>query len=173
MWLNTSRGASTVALPWQSLKFAKFQSVKNKASSKRLICHDTNSLPSPRLNNLSFWERKHQFGVSRMGICVQRYIKYLKCHSFSGNFFREKNKKDRCGGTQERIQMFENKERAEKQLLTLLTPAVLPPLNFILSPPRSKRKLLQHPFPSRNYMHRLPIHGELLFLIQRNNVAFW
>ncbi|OXL42554.1 hypothetical protein CFT61_15830 [Segatella copri] len=52
-------------------------------------------------------------GVSRMGICVQRYIKYLKCHSFSGNFFREKNKKDRCGGTQERKQMFENKERAE------------------------------------------------------------
>ena len=66
-----------------------------------------------------FWERKHQLGVSRMGIWVQRYIKYLKCHSFSGNFFREKNKKDRCGGTQERIQMFENKERAEKQLLTV------------------------------------------------------
>jgi hypothetical protein len=27
--------------------------------------------------------------------------------------FREISKKDRCGGTQEREQMFENKERAE------------------------------------------------------------
>ena len=66
-----------------------------------------------------FLRKKHQLGVSRMGILVQRYIKYLKCHSFSENFFREKNKKDRCGGTQEREQMFENKERAEKQLLTV------------------------------------------------------
>ena len=66
-----------------------------------------------------FWERKHQLGVSRMGICVQRYIKYLKCLSFSRNFFRKKSKKDRCGGTHEREQMFENKERAEKQLLTV------------------------------------------------------
>ena len=54
-----------------------------------------------------------------MGICVQRYIKYLKCHSYSRNFFRKKSKKDRCEGTQERKQMFENKERAEKQLLTV------------------------------------------------------
>ena len=64
-------------------------------------------------------ERKHQLGVSRMGIWVQRYIKYLKCHSFSWNFFRKKSKKDRCEGTQERKQMLENKERAEKQLLTV------------------------------------------------------
>ena len=114
-------------------------------------------------------------GVSRMGICVQKYIKYLKCHSFSGNFFREKNEKDRCGGTQERNQMFENKERAEKQLLTVnsVNPSCSSTLKlYSLSPSHSKRKLLQHPFPSRKYMHRLPIHGELLFLIQRNNVAF-
>ena len=58
-------------------------------------------------------KEKPQLGVSRMGILVQRYIKYLKCHSFSRNFFREKNKKDRCGGTQEREQMLGNKERAE------------------------------------------------------------
>lgn len=31
--------------------------------------------------------------------------------------------------------------------------------------------LLQHPFPGRNYMHRLTIHGKLLFLIQRNDVT--
>ena len=62
------------------------------------------------------------------------------------------------------------KQRVEEQQLGLTV--VLPLLKFILSPSRSKRKLLQHPFPSRNYMHRLPIHGKLLFLIQRNNVAF-
>ena len=120
MWLNTSRGHLPLHCSWLFMKFAKFQSVKNKAPSKRsILCHDTTTLPSPRLNNLSFWERKHQLGVSRMGICVQRYIKYLKCLSFSRNFFRKKSKKDRCGGTHEREQMFENKERAEKQLLTV------------------------------------------------------
>ena len=74
-------------------------------------------------------------------------------------------------GHTRRKQMFENKERAEKQLLTLLTPVALPPLNFIPYHLPAKRKLLQHPFPSRNYMHRLPIHGKLLFLIQRNDVT--
>ena len=103
MWLNTSRGHLPLHCSWLFMKFAKFQSVKNKAPSKRsILCHDTTTLPSPRLNNLSFWERKYQLGVSRMGICVQRYIKYLKCHSFSRNFFKEKSKKDRRGGTQER-----------------------------------------------------------------------
>ena len=106
------------------MKFAKFQSVKNKAPSKRsILCHDTTTLPSPRLNNLSFLERKHQLGVSRMGICVQRYIKYLKCHSFSWNFFREKSKKDRCGGTQERKIDARKQRKSGKQLLTLLTPS--------------------------------------------------
>lgn len=62
------------------------------------------------------------------------------------------------------------KQRVEEQQLGLTV--VLPLLKFILSPSRSKRKLLQHPFPSRNYMHRLPIHGEFFFLIQRNDVAF-
>ena len=131
MWLNTSRGHLPLHCSWLFMKFAKFQSVKNKAPSKRsILCHDTITLPSPRLNNLSFWEKKHQLGVSRMGILVQRYIKYLKCHSFSRNFFREKNKKDRCGGTQEREQMFENKKKSGKQLLTLLTPVVFPPFLF-------------------------------------------
>ena len=43
-------------------------------------------------------------------------------------FFSEKSKKDRCGGTQERKQMLENKERAEKQLLTVNS--VNPQLSF-------------------------------------------
>ena len=157
------------------MKFAKFQFVKNKASNKRLICHDTNSLPSPRLSKSSPLEKARKASTRREqnGICVQRYIKYLKCHSFSGNFFREKNEKDRCGGTQERKQMFENKERAEKQLLTVnsVNPSCLSA--FLLESRLFKiQPLLQHPFPSRNYMHRLPIHGKFLFLIQRNDVAF-
>ena len=120
MWLNTSRGHLPLHCSWLFMKFAKFQSVKNKAPSKRsILCHDTTTLPSPRLNNLSFWERKHQLGVSRMSICVQRYIKYLKCHSFSWNFFREKSKKDRCGGTQERKIDARKQRKSGKQLLTV------------------------------------------------------
>ena len=120
MWLNTSRGHLPLHCSWQSLKFAKFQSVKNKASSKRsILCPDTSTLPSPRLNNLSFLERKHQLGVSRMGIWVQRYIKYLKCHSFSGTFLERKAKKIDVGAHKNEKWMLENKERAEKQLLTV------------------------------------------------------
>ena len=66
-----------------------------------------------------FWERKHQLGVSRMGICVQRYIKYLKCHSFSRNFLERKAKKIDVGAHKKGKWMLENKERAEKQLLTV------------------------------------------------------
>ena len=40
--------------------------------------------------------------------------------------------------------MLENKERAEKQLLTLLTPVVLPPLNFILWLQYFAKSLPQH-----------------------------
>ncbi len=62
------------------------------------------------------------------------------------------------------------KQRVEEQQLGLTV--VLPPLNFIpYHLPAQKRKLLQHPFPSRNYMHRLPIYGKILFLIQRNDVT--
>ena len=162
MWLNTSRGHLPLHCSWLFMKFAKFQSVKNKAPSKRsILCHDTTTLPSPRLNNLSFWERKHQLGVSRTGIWVQRYIKYLKCHSFSRNFFREKSKKDRCGGTQERKQMLENKERAEKQLLTVnsvnpscssalkLIPYHLPAQKKITSASIPKQELYAPPYHPR------------------------
>ena len=62
------------------------------------------------------------------------------------------------------------KQKVKEQQLGLTV--VLPPLNFYSYHLPAKRKLLQHPFPGRNYMHRLPIHGKLLFLIQRNNVAF-
>lgn len=62
------------------------------------------------------------------------------------------------------------KQRVEEQQLGLTV--VLLPLNFYsYHLPAQKRKLLQHPFPSRNYMHRLPIYGKLLFLIQRNDVT--
>ena len=74
-------------------------------------------------------------------------------------------------GHTRRKQMFENKERAEKQLLTVnsVNPSCSSALSFWQS--RPIQPLLQHPFPSRNYMHRLTIHGKLLFLIQRNDVT--
>lgn len=61
------------------------------------------------------------------------------------------------------------KQRVEEQQLGLTV--VLPSLNFIPYHLPAKRKLLQHPFPSRNYMHFLIIHGKFLFLIQRNDVT--
>jgi len=49
------------------MKFAKFQSVKNKASSKRLICHDTVPPNSSSQQILSLEKQeKPQLGVSRM-----------------------------------------------------------------------------------------------------------
>ena len=78
------------------------------------------------------------------------------------------------GHTRKEKECSKTKERAEKQLLTVnsvnLSCSSALKL-YSLSPSRSKRKLLQHPFPSRNYMHRLTIHGKLLFLIQRNDVT--
>jgi hypothetical protein len=48
-----------------------------------------------------------------MGILVQRYIKYLKCLSFSRNFLERKTKKIDVGAHKKGKRMFENKERAE------------------------------------------------------------
>ena len=47
MWQNTSRGHLPLQCPRQHLKFAKFRSVKNKASSKRLYIYVMISCPFP------------------------------------------------------------------------------------------------------------------------------
>ena len=55
MWLYTSRGHLPLRCSWLCTKFAKFRSVKNKASSKRLmLCRNTSTLPSPRLSIPSY-----------------------------------------------------------------------------------------------------------------------
>ena len=46
-------------------------------------------------------------------------------------------------------QMFENKERAEKQLLTLLTPVVLPPLTLFLITFPLKKKITSASIPKQ------------------------
>ena len=67
MWIYTSRGHLPLQCSWQSMKFAKFQSVKNKASSKRLICHDTVPSKSSSQRILPMKDKeKPQLGVSRM-----------------------------------------------------------------------------------------------------------
>lgn len=54
-------------------------------------------------------------------------------------------------------QMFENKERAEKQLLTLLTPAALPPLNFVLITFPLKKKFTSASIPKQE-LYAPPSH---------------
>lgn len=46
-------------------------------------------------------------------------------------------------------QMFENKERAEKQLLTLFTPVVLPPLTLSLITFPLKKKITSASIPKQ------------------------
>ena len=137
MWIYTSRGHLPLQCSWLCTKVAKFQFVKNKAPSKRLIlCHDTVPPKSSSQQILPMkGKEKHQLGVSRMGICVQRYIKYLKCHSFSGNFFREKNKKDRCGGTQERKKNARKQKKERKTTVNSVNPSCLSALSFWQSRP--------------------------------------
>ena len=67
MWIYTSRGHLPLQCSWLCKKVAKFLFVKNKASSKRLICHDT--VPSKSSSQqilLPKDKEKPQLGVSRM-----------------------------------------------------------------------------------------------------------
>ena len=89
-------------------------------------------LPSQVLiSAISLLRKKASTRREQNGYLRAKVYKIFEMPLLFQELFREKSKKDRCGGTQERKQMFENKERAEKQLLTLFTPVVLPPLNFI------------------------------------------
>ena len=74
-----------------------------------------------------------------MGICVQRYIKYLKCHSFSWNFFREKSKKDRCGGTQERKMNARKQRKSGKTTVNSVNPSCSSALKLLFC-----QQLLSH-----------------------------
>ena len=90
MWLYTSRGHLPLRCSWLCTKFAKFRSVKNKASSKRLrLCRNTSTLPSPRLSIPSYkLKGKCSTWREQNGYPIAKVKKYLESHNDFTNFFR-------------------------------------------------------------------------------------
>ena len=99
-------------------------------------------LPSQVLVSTSlFLRKKASTRREQNGYLSAKVYKIFEMPLLFQELFREKSKKDRCGGTQERKQMLENKERAEKQLLTVnsVNPSCSSALKlYSLSPSRSK-----------------------------------